>query len=265
LTAATITSPSAAVAGLQRFITSYAALRPVSPIVAPDSGLANFLDKARPILREALAAMPVIAATPMVSPQRLGAALASLQRPLRQAWEDGEFLQVWSIAGLKRNELRNAAVLAWLIDPHGSHGHGPAILRGLLLAAAQVSLWPLQGVDLSRVRVHTEERPLGSDRDRVDIAVDGPDFILFVEVKIDADEGRHQLFRYAEAAAEKARAWRKAHALVIYLSPRTPIDPPSGVAFLTWRDVARVLSKIPARGINGSLVNQFARHIRSFF
>ena len=39
----------------------------------------------------------------------------------------------------------------------------------------------------------TEETPLGSDRDRVDIAIEGATFILFVEIKIDAAEGEEQL------------------------------------------------------------------------
>jgi hypothetical protein len=53
---------------------------------------------------------------------------------------------------------------------------------------------------LADARVRTEERPLWSDRDRVDIAVDGPDFVLFVEVKVGAVEGGSQLQRYCEAA-----------------------------------------------------------------
>lgn len=233
--------------------------------MAPPHSLANFLDKAHPLLHRAQAVVPVIAAAATLSPQRLSAALASIHPPLRLARANGEFLQVWSVAGLKRSELRNAAVLAWLIDPNGSHGHGPVIIRGLLQAAAeQVPSWPLHGVDLSHIRVHTEECPLGSDRDRVDISIDGPDFVLFVEVKIDAAEGRLQLHRYAEAAKDKARAWRKKHALMIYLSPRPPSDLPMGVAVLTWRDVARILSGIPSGGLSGSLVHQYARYIRSF-
>jgi hypothetical protein len=154
-------SEAAVIAGLRRFLARFTAQRPASPIVVPHAGLANFLDKARPLLHREPAVVPVITAAATPNPQRLSAALASIHLPLRLARANGEFLQVWSVAGLKRSELRNAAVLAWLIDPSGSHGHGPAIIRGLLqVAAEQVPSWPLRGVDLSHIRVHTEECPL---------------------------------------------------------------------------------------------------------
>jgi hypothetical protein len=112
--------------------------------------------------------------------------------------------------------------------------------------------------------VRTEECPLGSETDRVDIAIDGPDFVLFVEVKIDALEGKEQLRRYAEAARRKANAYGKAHGRVIYLSPRPPLVPPPEVAVVTWRVVARALSALPRAGFNGALAHGFAHHVRSF-
>lgn len=185
MSGATPTFETTAIMELQCFLASYAAFRPASPVLDARAGLVNFLEKAGSLLCELRTAAPVVKATAVLNPQRLAAALASLQMPVRQARANGAFLQVWSVAGLKRNELRNAAVLAWLIDPNGSHGHGPAVLSGLLSAAAErVPSWPSHGVDLSRVSVRTEEHPLGSDRDRVDIAVDiavdGPDFIYLL-------------------------------------------------------------------------------------
>jgi hypothetical protein len=266
LTGATPNPDAAVIIGLRHFLASYADHRSAPPIADSCVGLADFLEKARPLLQRPPPVVPVPAAIALPTPRQLAATFASLHPPLRNSLESGDFLQVWSVAGLRRNELRNAAVLAWLLDPRGSHGHGTVILGGILSAAAeQIPSWPLHGTDLSRVRAHTEECPLGSDRDRVDIAIDGPDFVLFVEVKIDAVEGKHQLCRYAEAARDKAHAWRKEHALVIYLSPRPPAHLPPGVAWLTWRDIARVLAGVSPNGINGWLVHQFARHIGSFF
>jgi hypothetical protein len=266
LTRATPPPDATVIAGLRHFLATYVAQRSASPFVVPHVGLARFFDKAHSLLARPQTSPPVTATAAMPSPQRLTTILASLSEPLRRSRANGDFLQIWSVAGLKRNELQNAAVLAWLIDPKGSHGYGSKILSGFLLAAAeQAPSWPLHGADLSRVTVHTEERPLGSDRDRVDIAIDGPDFVLFVEVKIDAPPGPLQLQRYTEAANDKARAWRKTYAQVIYLSPRRPPpDLPPGIVVLTWRRVARALSGVPAQGVNGSLVHQYARYIRSF-
>ncbi len=175
-------------------------------------------------------------------------------------------INIWSIAGLRRDELRNAAVLAWFLDPRGSHGLGSAALRGFLAEVARRTPgWPNFSGDLSRVTVVTEEWPLGSETDRVDIAINGPDFALFVEVKIDAFEGPDQLRRYADLIERKALAFGRQHGRLIYLSPRVPQHPPSGLGTITWYGVAEALSTLPRKGMSGALAAQFARHVRAFF
>lgn len=175
-------------------------------------------------------------------------------------------MQVWAVAGLKRDEVRNAAVLAWFLNPRGSHGYGPEILRRFLARAAEMAPgWPVVSGDLASARVCTEERPLGSDRDRVDIAIDGDDFCFFVEVKIDAPEGQNQLNRYLETLSGKASALRKQHIGVIYLSSRPASTSGERISVLTWRHVATVLLEIPEVGIAGSLARQYAQHIRAFY
>jgi hypothetical protein len=252
--------------GLRRFLSSYAALGSVATEAAGPSDLASLLEKLHPMLQRSGANTPATRPAPAVSVDQLAAILASLREPMRRSRARGDFLQVWTVAGVGRNEVRNAAILAWLFDPRGSHGLGSCILHGFFLAAAgQAPTWPLHDADLTRVTVRTEECPLGTDRDRVDISIDGPDFVVFVEVKIDANEGHCQLPRYAETAGNKARAWRKKHACVIYLSPRPPTSHEPGVIVLNWRHVAQVLSGVAATGICHDLVQQYAVHIRSFF
>lgn len=196
---------------------------------------------------------------------KLAVALGALRSPLRRARADGEFLRFWSVAGLKRNEVRNAAVVAWLLDPRGTHGHGDLVLREFVRRASQsLTGWPNILSELSSAHVRTEEAPLGSDRDRVDIAVEGESFVLFIEVKIDAHEGDNQLDRYLEAAEHKVRALRKEHALVIYLSPRRPTSQVK-IATLTWRDLFAAIILAPKKGVNGAVVHQYAEHVRQFF
>jgi hypothetical protein len=174
-------------------------------------------------------------------------------------------LNVWATAGLKRDELRNAAVLAWFLDPRASHGLGPAFLAAFLDEVARSTQdWPRLVGDLSRATVATEEWPLSSTSNRVDIALDGPDFVFFVEVKIDAPEGPNQLVRYAEQAKRKAVLMDRAHGRVIYLTPRRPRQLPPDVAAITWRDVASALSALARENAGGSLAAQFAQHIRKF-
>ncbi|WP_424139650.1 PD-(D/E)XK nuclease family protein [Roseomonas chloroacetimidivorans] len=258
---------AAAAEGLRRFLIRSAELRHQGS--SGTSGLLRFFERAGPLLQAPRAVVAVASVQPARSsldPARLQHVISTLTGPLRQAPPLRASLNVWSVAGLKRDELRNAAVLAWFLKPHGSHGFGSAVMRALLDEVARIAPdWPYLGRDFSRVSVLTEEWPLGSETDRVDIAIDGPDFALFIEVKIDAPEGPNQLARYAVLAQQKARALGRKYGRVIYLGPRAPRDPPPDVAIITWREVARVLSALPREGIGGALAAQFARHVRAFF
>ena len=217
----------------------------------------SFLPIVKPVL-----AKPV---RPVVDFDRLSTVLSHLQKPLRATQQNGSALNVWAVAGLRRNELRNAAVLAWFLDPRGSHGLGSALLTTLLHQVVEAHPgWIDVSHDLSRVAVHTEEWPLGSEVDRVDIALDGPDFSIFIEVKIDAPEGLNQLQRYADLACVKAAALGKMHGRVIFLSSRLPRSLPLGVAVVTWRAIARALASLPRGNISTALAGQFADHVRAF-
>lgn len=130
----------------------------------------------------------------------------------------------------------------------------------------------LSGIRLETARVQPEERPLGSDRDRVDIVVETPDLLIFIEVKIDAAEGQAQLSRYVESAARVAAARPLSvegfakRTLTVFLSPRPPAEIVSEVVHITWRDLASVLTSASRRApdIAGLLIHSFAVHTRSF-
>ncbi|MGB8900944.1 MAG: PD-(D/E)XK nuclease family protein, partial [Methylocella sp.] len=110
---------------------------------------------------------------------------------------EGEFVDIWSVAGLKRDELRHASVLAWFLDPNASHGFEQEIFHSWVsrMSSLQPSLWrrPYQ--------VMTE---VCDGDNRVDIEISSDDFYLCVEVKIDAVEGKEQLRRYLDVATAKA-------------------------------------------------------------
>lgn len=195
-----------------------------------------------------------------------------MREPLDQARTRGGFLNIWSVTGIRRKELPNAAVLAWMIDPRGSHGHGSLCLSALLTMVAKKSAFDLSDGDLGSARVQAEERPLGSDRDRVDIVVETPRLLLFLEVKIDAMEGQAQLSRYVQSAAQLA-AVRAVHdarlakkTLTVFLSPRKPTETLPQVVHVTWSDLARALQAAArhSTGISRLLIDSFATHIRAF-
>lgn len=191
---------------------------------------------------------------------------------LERARARGEFIDVWAVSGLGRKEVRNASVLAWLLDPQGSHGQHAACLKALMARVnSHEDAWRLDSSALEKANVQVEQRPLGSVRDRVDIAIDSPDFIIFIEVKIDAVEGDQQLLRYTQAIAAKALAragsmGRKPQTMIIYVSREARTDSIPGLVQLNWHDIAETLIEVANRseGVAGFIIRSFATHIRKF-
>jgi hypothetical protein len=252
-------------AGLQRFLSAVDEIGTrKKPKHTISSGLSAYLRSAQSLLL-AKPEAPTREEAYLPEASKISELCSLLSDALVIARDRGDFLNVWEIAGIRRNELRNASVLAWLLNPRGSHGRGDAILVTLLQQAAATTLdWPLVFGELHKAQVRTEERPIGSDRDRVDIAIDSRDFILFIEVKIGAVEGAQQLARYVEAANAKALALNKDYSLVIYLAPTRPVLAPPSVAWLTWHHVAKaILGNLPP-AMPGRILRQFANHISSF-
>lgn len=239
------------------------ALSDVKGDIALCHRLPVMLEALRSLLREEVLSSPVLSD---VSPERI-VSLTELIMPLHnQEWENGCAINVWNLAGLKYNEGRNSAILAWLMDPHGTHGLGACVIGHLLRAArTKHSGWPDLNDSLTNVSVVSECWPVGSTGERVDIVVDGDSFTLFIEVKIQAREGKEQLARYVKAAEAKRLATGKQYGLVLYLSPVAPVNPPDEVAFITWRDIGEILKDLPKSGFNGAIIQQFAQHIRKFY
>jgi hypothetical protein len=225
--------------------------------------LESFLGQIRPLLPQA-----EHLAQPAIPLLRLESLIAEIQPKLRQAYESGALVNVWAIAGLRRNELRNATVLAWLIDPRGTHGLGAKFAHSLLEQARGAPSWLVSLPDLRDISVHTEECPLGSTDSRVDISISGSDFVIFIEVKIDAPEGDRQLQRYLLEAALKASSLGKRNWAVIFLTRAGQRSSVDGVAILSWRDARRALSRI-ARAldegdIRKGILSQLVDHITGF-
>jgi hypothetical protein len=75
------------------------------------------------------------------------------------------------------DELRLSSILAWLLDPAGSHGQGSLFLVELLRELGLDG--PMDGLDASRVGVEVQTH----ERRRVDVVVRMPGAILGVENK----------------------------------------------------------------------------------
>lgn len=204
-----------------------------------------------------------------VAAERLFEFLGRLRAGLGACQKDGRLLNVWTVAGLKRNEVRTSAVLGWALDCNGSHGFRAAILDGLIeLLRQRGQAEILHDVVLGRnYRLSVEHCALGERDNRVDLAIEGENCVIFIEVKIDAPEGSEQLLRYVQSAKNKALALQKPNSIVLYLSETWPAEKPAELVCLRWRDVARAISNIVTdahkRSVSGALLLQFAAHIKN--
>ena len=225
--------------------------------------MSEFLTLARPTLRQKPPPAHVVTA------QSLDRTLGQIRPARLRANAAGAFVNVWTVAGLRRNELRNAAVLAWFLDPKGTHGLGGLFIKDLLTRIRPVPEWLAQERDFDDLLVHTEECPIGSTENRIDISITAPGYLMFIEVKIDAPEGPDQLARYVREIAVKARAHGAHRSLVIYLTPRGRL--PVGLAelaALSWRDVEKaamaVANALPESDQRRAPIFQFSLHVQSF-
>lgn len=217
-------------------------------------GLAGRLKRLLPQLRPLLRAPVTAGERRSLDVDALTSLIPKLRDGVGRAREEGAFLNVWAVAGLRRNEVRNCAVLAWFLNPRGSHGAGAAYLKAVMALLPEV-----EAGGLEQARLKTELRPQGSDRDRVDIVVELPERVIFIEAKIDAPEGINQLARYRDAAARLHKA-----VSIVYLTRAAHVDEPDGVHHLTWRQVARALAKTSGPTQGQGLANQFSQHIGAF-
>lgn len=195
--------------------------------------------------------------------------LDTIRPDLHQAQGAGAFMNIWQAAGLRRNELRNAAVLTWLLNPKGSHGLGDKMAKALFSQLREKPAWMPSASDLHDIAVVAEECPLGSEESRVDISITAPEFLLFIEVKIDAPLRDRQIERYLQEIGLKSTSLGNLPSLVIFLTPHGR-KPAVGldVASLSWVDVARAIGEIvkilPGADTRVPMLSQFAEHVRSF-
>jgi len=208
-------------------------------------------------------------AAPTLDHERFAGFAAAFQATYPAFRRSGSAANVWRTAGIGRDEMRNSAVLRWLLDCFGNHGQGPAILAGLLrqLKRSDLAELALRYPYWTRV----ESCPFGERESRIDIEIENPHFVIFIEVKVGAGESDDQLERYLQLATRKAgntmREWA-----VIFLTPtgRPPNTAAqhSQITPISWKSVAAIVEqhiRDTALGAStaGLLLHHFAEHMRT--
>lgn len=163
-----------------------------------------------------------------------------LSEPLKLVQHRALSFDPWEVAGLERKEVRNTAVLAWLLDPEETHGFGRLPLQILLQTIRHNrNDIPEDYHRYCRVQVETNS---DDSANRVDIEIDADNFLLFIDVKIDANEQPEQIARYCADAKQRAisRPWA-----VVFLTLQGKEPQTCGSEFksedvpcLSWRQLA---------------------------
>ncbi|MDF2603051.1 PD-(D/E)XK nuclease family protein [Sphingomonas sp.] len=228
---------SAQVKRLDAFLTAYDKLRPPTPIIV-----------VRPTLELA----------------RLGGFLMAAREPLERLRTSGAMINPWTVAGVGQKEVRNSAVLATLWSPQQCGTLGRAFLdafcrriddpKGVLPTSEELS---------ANYAVRTEHCPVGVMSERVDITIEGPSFVLGIEVKINAGEGPEQLRRYVSSVQRWARQRGGKKAAVVFLAPYPPSE--RAVLHATWRDLMVAGRNVLLLGegtptMHSFLLEAFVRH-----
>lgn len=199
--------------------------------------------------------------------ERLRKVLPELSGAMRAARSDGGSINPWAVAGLKRREVRNAAVLAALWSPAQCGDVAIAFLVAFLRLVGGTRVSFPDETELSKgFVVRTEHCPGADYRDRVDIVIESVEHLIGVEIKINAGEGSAQLARYVSSIRRNAKSLGKSPA-VILLAPFRPSHEETLPA--SWADVrAAAMAILPKRQADYTyahhLVAGFARHVKTF-
>lgn len=163
---------------------------------------------------------------------------------------------IWDIAGVGSDELKNMGILSWWLSHDAEHGLEGSILRGILSTLAKqyrranAPVFELfsSGYRIGRESTVWDERDRAS---RMDIVIENDNALIIIEGKINATEsvsmkdGVAQLDRYCNLAKKLAnnRQWA-----VVYLTPRKGIDEDRRkkqprLLELTWKEVGNVIKR----------------------
>lgn len=257
-------------------------VRPLFTEKLPEDRLSILLCRLRDVFREIKVIAPSVHPGKNIDENALQRLLSALPDPLEKAKRAGLLCNPWEIASLNRDELRNSKVLAWLLNPRGSHGFGCLLLDELLKEVDKHLQVDFSTTRTSYIGVRTESCPDGDQGNRVDIEIDAPAFYLIIEIKIYAPLGDKQLERYGQIASARARERPWA---ILYLTPhgKLPTEPGKWherVVPISWKKIASLFSnalrsRYKAHSTEGKVIDvhqrvttllasSFINHIRKF-
>lgn len=135
-------------------------------------------------------------------------------------------------------EIRHSAILAWLLDPHGSHGLSDAFLKAFLSEAMRTNeprAIDIALADLRSTEIRREEKSLD-----ILVLVPAQRWAFLIENKINSKQGRDQLSRYGETIKYVLGAsFEEISIGKIFLKPKD-----DGYVSMRYTNVCQILGQI---------------------
>lgn len=166
--------------------------------------------------------------------------------------------------GVVHGEVRLGNFLAAFLDPAGSHGYGPAVLRALVMEALRAG--QVNGVStasLSPLHAHVmsfEHAQVVREFRRIDILVKlgQPKIAIAIELKIGAGQGDGQLARYRQVMEEEFPDWRR-----LYIFLTVGDEDPADIAWIPLRysQIVPVFENLDGSGGDSAAIAAFRAFI----
>lgn len=164
---------------------------------------------------------------------------------------------LFEVLGVSKAEIRHSRAIAWLLDPHGSHGLGDAYLRGFLreaiVSAADIGIDVPNLADIGRWDLSVAA--VFRERHNIDILVldETNGYVCPIENKIESGEHSNQLSRYLSIVK---RTYPDLSPLPVFLTPgggrparRTDAEQ---YAPLGYESVADLISQLLENQVEGA-------------
>jgi hypothetical protein len=183
-------------------------------------------------------------------------AFTGLISTVKQAQKNGvwrkTYFNLFETFGYHRLEEAHSNILAWLLNPEESHGIGDIFLRDFIKTVFNPKELPVyHPVNIMR------EKQEGSDRP--DIIVQGKNWWLVIENKIDSREQEDQTKRYADKY--KCRGKLRENIFLAFLSPSGWQPESCDFTPVSYRTIRQLLENMQFQGDSNILIRHFVDHI----
>lgn len=188
---------------------------------------------------------------------------------------------LFDVLGISQDELVHSRMLAWLLDPMGSHGAGAKPLRRFLYTASKLAY--AEGVDfgvngypitpllaetfsLADVRVRCEYSL--SNKRRPDLVIwsdlENERWLCVVENKVLSDEGEEQTTSYYKEMLKSFPPERFRYRLFVYLTPEGNRPESKRFVPISYSKVTGMLEKVrgSAADFGRVVIDQYASCLR---